>query len=190
MELENSSQTRGLGGEPTKGRHKNTDMAEPTPNKEARHRLRQSLTRHLLAATAGVAFASALMFLGFGHPLDWVARLSLATAFLGLGGVAFALRRDAGTGVQARALPYVIGAAIGLSGVAAAVAGEGLMSPALAIVGVFLCLFTVIGGLRAGILAAAIGAGMLLALAVAMAFDWLDAPGLSINGSWLNLVRP
>jgi hypothetical protein len=48
-------------------------MAEPTPNKEARHRLRQSLTRHLLAATAGVAFASALMFLGFGHPLDWVA---------------------------------------------------------------------------------------------------------------------
>ena len=79
--------------------------------------------------------------------------------------MAFALRRDAGTGVQARALPYVIGAAIGLSGVAAAVAGEGLMSPALAVVGVLLCLFTVVGGLRAGVLAAAIGAGMLVLLA-------------------------
>src|SRR5471030_3448360 len=100
-------------------------MAEATPNKEARQRLRHALTRHLLAATAGVAFASALMFLGFGHPLDWVARLSLTTAFLGLGGIAFAMRRDASSGVQARALPYVIGAAIGLSGVAAAVAGEG-----------------------------------------------------------------
>ena len=99
MELDNSSQTRSLGGGPTEGRHKNIDMAEPTPKLEARHRLRQSLTRHMLAATAGVAFASALMFLGFGHPLDWVARLSLTTAFLGLGGVAFALRRDAGTGV-------------------------------------------------------------------------------------------
>ena len=165
-------------------------MAEPTPNKEARHRLRQSLTRHLLAATAGVAFASALMFLGFGHPLDWVARLSLTTAFLGLAGVAFALRRDAGTGVQARALPYVIGAAIGLSGVAAAVAGEGLMSPALAIVGVLLCLFTVVGGLRAGILAAAIGAGMLVLLAVAMALDWLSPAGIVLSDSPLNLVRP
>src|ERR1700753_2579878 len=126
-------------------------MAEPTPNKEARHRLRQSLPSPLLAATAGLAFASALMFLGFGHPLDWVARLSLATAFLGLGGVAFALRRDAGTGVQGLALHFVIGAAIGLSAVSAAVAGEGLMSPTLAIVGVFLSLFTVIDGLRAGI---------------------------------------
>ncbi|MEO5690013.1 MAG: PAS domain S-box protein [Burkholderiaceae bacterium] len=165
-------------------------MAEPTPNKEARHRLRQSLTRHLLAATAGVAFASALMFLGFGHPLDWVARLSLTTAFLGLGGVAFALRRDAGAGVQGRALPYVIGTAIGLSGVAAAVAGEGLMSPALAVVGVFLCLFTVVSGLRAGILAAAIGAGMLLLLAVAMAFDWLSSAGIVLRDAPLNLVRP
>src|SRR6201985_3099490 len=190
MELENSSQTRGLGGEPTKGRHKNTDMAEPTPNKEARHRLRQSLTRHLLAATAAVAFASALMFLGFGHPLDWVARLSLTTAFLGLGGVAFALRRDAGTGVQAKALPYVIGTAIGLAGVAAAVAGEGLMSPELAIVGVFLCLFTVVGGLRAGILAAAIGAGMLLVLALAVGVHWLSSAGIAPVGSLLNLVRP
>jgi len=172
------------------GRHKNIDMAEPTPKLEARHRLRQSLTRHMLAATAGVAFASALMFLGFGHPLDWVARLSLATAFLGLGGVAFALRRDAGTGVQARALPYVIGAAIGLSGVAAAVAGEGLMSPALAVVGVLLCLFTVISGLRAGVLAAAIGAGMLLLLALAMAFNWLAPAGVAPVGSLLLLVRP
>src|ERR1700756_2596159 len=129
-------------------------MAEPPPNKEGRHRLRQSLTRHLLAATAAVALASALMFLGFGHPLDWVARLSLTTVFLALGGVAFALPRDAGPGLQGRALPVVIGAASGLSGVAAAVAGEGLMSPALAVVGVLLCLFTVIAGLRAGVLTA------------------------------------
>ncbi len=165
-------------------------MAEPTPNKEARHRLRQSLTRHLLAATAAVAFAFALMFLGFGHPLDWVARLTLTTAFLGLGGVAFALRRDAGAEWQARALPYVIGTAIGLSGVAAAVAGEGLMSPALAVVGVFLCLFTVVAGLRAGLLAAGIGAGMLLLLAVAMALDWLASAGIALSASPVNLVRP
>ena len=64
------------------------------------------------------------------------------------------------------------------------------MSPALAIVGVFLCLFTVVGGLRAGILAAAIGAGMLLLLAVAMAFDWLSSAGIAPVGSLLNLVRP
>jgi PAS domain S-box-containing protein len=165
-------------------------MADPTPNKEARHRLRHSLTRHLLAATAGVAFASALIFLGFGHPLDWVARLSLATAFLGLGGVAFALRRDAGTATQGRALPYVIGTAIGLSGVAAAVAGEGLMSPALAVVGVLLCLFTVVGGLRAGMLSAAIGVGMLVLLAIGMALDWLAPAGLAMQGSPLFLVRP
>jgi PAS domain S-box-containing protein len=165
-------------------------MADPTPNKEARHRLRHSLTRHLLAATAGVAFASALMFLGFGHPLDWVARLSLTTAFLGLGGVAFALRRDADTATQGRALPYVIGTAIGLSGVAAAVAGEGLMSPALAVVGVLLCLFTVVGGLRRGLLSAAIGAGMLLLLAIGMALDWLAPAGLVLPGSPLDLVRP
>src|SRR3982751_6550120 len=112
----NSGQTRGIGGRTDIGSPIRAPMAEPPPNKEARHRLRQSLTRHLLDATAGVAFASALMFLGFGHPLDWVARLSLTTAFLGLGGVAFALRRDAGTVTQGRALPYVIGAAIGLSG--------------------------------------------------------------------------
>ena len=165
-------------------------MAEPPPNKEARHRLRQSLTRHLLDATAGVAFVSAVMFLVFGHPLDWVARLSLTTAFLGLGGVAVALRRDAGSGLQARALPYVIGAAIGLSGVAAAVAGEGLMSPALAIVGVLLCLFTVVGGLRAGLLAAAIGAGALLLLAAAMALDWPASAGIVLGGPLLYLVRP
>jgi PAS domain S-box-containing protein len=165
-------------------------MAESTSNKEARHRLRQSLTRHLLAATAAVALASALMFLGFGHPLDWAARLSLTTAFLLLGGVAIALRRDAGAGMQARALPYVIGAAIGLSGMAAALAGEGLMSPALAVVGVFLCLFTVVGGLLAGLLAAGIGAGMLLLLALAMAFDWLTPSGVAPIGSPLNLVRP
>ena len=165
-------------------------MAEPPPNKEARHRLRQLLTRHLLAATAGVALASALMFLGFGHPLDWVARLSLTTAFLALGGVAFALQRDAGTHLQARALPLVIGGAIGLSGVAAAVAGEGLMSPALAVVGVLLCLFTVVAGLRAGALAAAVGAGMLVLLAGATAFEWLAPIGLPPAGSLLNLVRP
>ena len=101
-------------------------MVDPTPNKEARQRLRHDLTRQLLAATAGIALASALMFLGFGDPLDWAARLTLGAGFLGLGGVAFALRRDAGTGVQGKALPYVIGAAIGLSGVAAAVAGDPL----------------------------------------------------------------
>ena len=165
-------------------------MADAPPNKEARHRLRQLLTRHLLAATAGVALASALMFLGFGHPLDWVARLALTTAFLALCGVAFGLRRDAGPGLQARALPFVIGAAIGLSGVAAAVAGEGLMSPALAVVGVLLCLFTVVAGLRAGVLAAAIGASMLMLLAGAMAFDWLAQAGLLLGGSPLDLVRP
>ena len=165
-------------------------MADAPPNKEARHRLRQLLTRHLLAATAGVALASALMFLGFGHPLDWVARLALTTAFLALCGVAFGLRRDAGPGLQARALPFVIGAAIGLSGVAAAVAGEGLMSPALAIVGVLLCLFTVVAGLRAGVLAAAIGTSMLMLLAGAMAFDWLAQAGLLLGGSPLDLVRP
>jgi PAS domain S-box-containing protein len=165
-------------------------MAEPTPNKEARHRLRQSLTRHLLDAMAAVALASALMFLGLGHPLDWVARLSLATAFLALAGVAFALRRDAGANAQARALPYVMVAAIGLSGVTAAVAGEGLASPALAVVGVFLCLFTVVAGLRAGLLAAAVGAGTLLLLAVAMAFEWLPAAGNGPGGAPLDLVRP
>jgi PAS domain S-box-containing protein len=165
-------------------------MAEATPNKEARQRLRHSLTRHLLAATASVAFASALMFLGFGHPLDWVARLTLTTAFLGLGGVAFALRRDGGTGVQVRALPYIIGTAIGLSGVAAAVAGEGLMSPALAVVGVLLCLFTVVAGVRSGIFAAAIGAGMLLLLAIATAFDWLSTAGITLGPSPVDIVRP
>ena len=164
-------------------------MAE-APNKEARHRLRQLLTRHLLAATAGVALASALMFLGFGHPLDWVARLSLTTAFLGLGGVAFALRRDAGTHLQGRALPFVIGGAIALSGVAAAVAGEGLMSPALAVVGVLLCLFTVVAGLRQGGLAAALGTGVLVLLAAATAFEWLVPIGLPPTGSLLNLARP
>jgi len=165
-------------------------MADPTPNKEARHRLRHSLTRHLLAATAGVAVASALMFLGFGHPLDWIARFTLAGAFLVLGTVAFWRRRDASIVIQGRALPYVIGTVIGLSGVAAAVAGEGLMSPALALVGVLLCLFTVIGGLRAGALAAAIGAGMLLLLAVGMAFDWLVPAGIRAPASALDLVRP
>ena len=165
-------------------------MAEPTPNKDARHRLRQSLTRHLLAATAAVALASALMFLGFGHPLDWVARLSLTTAFLLLGGAVFALRRDAGAGLQARALPFVVGAAIGLSGVTAAVAGEGLMSPALAVMGVLLCLFTVVAGLRMGALAAAVGTGVLLLLAGAMAFGWLAPAGLSPGRSPLDQVRP
>ncbi|MFL6677589.1 MAG: PAS domain S-box protein [Burkholderiaceae bacterium] len=165
-------------------------MADAPPNKEARHRLRQLLTRHLLAATAGVALASALMFLGFGHPLDWVARLTLTTAFLALGGVAFALRRDAGTPLQDRALPFVVGAAIGLSGVAAALAGEGLMSPTLAIVGVLLCLFTVVSGLRAGVLAAAVGASMLVLLAGAMAFEWLAPVGVTPGGAPMDLVRP
>lgn len=165
-------------------------MAEATPNKEARQRLRHALTRHLLAATAGVAFASALMFLGFGAPLDWAARLWLTTGFLGLSGVAFSLRRDGGTAVQARALPYVIGAAIGLSGVAAAVAGEGLMSPALAVVGVLLCLFTVVGGLRAGMLAAAIGVGILVMLAVATALDWLALTVAPQAVPAIELVRP
>ncbi|MGN6528064.1 MAG: PAS domain S-box protein [Burkholderiaceae bacterium] len=165
-------------------------MAEATPNKEARQRLRQALTRHLLAATAGVASASALMFLVAGAPLDWAARLWLATAFVGLAGVAFALRRDGGIGTQVRALPYVIGTAIGLSGVAAAVAGEGLMSPALAVVGVLLCLFTVVGGLRRGLLAAAIGVGMLVLLAVATALDWITAPGLAPGMPVFMLARP
>jgi PAS domain S-box-containing protein len=161
-------------------------MAEATPNKEARQRLRQALTRHLLAATAGVALAFALLFLGFGRPLDWAARLWLATGFLALSGVAFALRSDGGLRTQVRALPYVIGASIGLSGVAAAVAGEGLMSPALAVVGVLLCLFTVAGGLRRGLFAAAIGVGVLLLLAAAAAFDWIAASGAPP----LNVVRP
>jgi len=164
-------------------------MAEAPPNKEARHRLRQSLTRHLLAATAAVALASALMFLGFGDPLDWTSRLWLAAAFVVLGGVAFVLRRNARTSAQARALPYVIGAIIVLSGVAAAVAGEGLTSPALAVVGVFLCLSTVLGGLRAGVLAAAIGAGMLLLLGTAMAFGWLPSAGIAHDASPLHLLR-
>ncbi|HEY9023908.1 MAG TPA: hypothetical protein VIP05_06380, partial [Burkholderiaceae bacterium] len=165
-------------------------MAESSPNKEARQRLRHALTRHLLAAIAGVALASALMFFGFGAPLDWVARLALTTAFLILAGSAFALRRDAGTELQARTLPYVIGAAIGLSGVAAAVAGEGLMSPALAVVGVLLCLFTVVAGLRAGALAAAIGVGMLVVLAVATSLDWLSGAGILPAASPAGVVRP
>jgi PAS domain S-box-containing protein len=165
-------------------------MAEASPNKEARQRLRHALTRHLLAATAGVALASALMFLGFGQPLDWAGRLTLTTAFLILAGAAFALRRDAGTELQARTLPYVIGSAIGLSGVAAAVAGEGLMSPALAVVGVLLCLFTVVAGLRNGLFAAAIGAGMLLLLALATTLGWLAGAGLAPAGTTAGLVRP
>ena len=130
------------------------------------------------------------MFLGFGDPLDWAARLALAAGFLGLGGVAFALWRDAGVAVQSRSLPYVIGAAIGLSGVSAAVAGEGLMSPALAVVGVLLCLFTVTAGLRSGLLAAAIGAGMLLLLALATSLAWLAPAGILPGASALNVVRP
>jgi len=165
-------------------------MAESLPNKEARQRLRHALTRHLLAATAGVALASALMFLGFGSPLDWAARLTLATAFLILSGTAFALRRDAGTALQVRTLPWIIGTMIGLSGVAAAVAAEGLMSPALAVVGVLLCLFTVAAGLRHGMLAATIGAAMLLALAGVTAFDGLAAAGLLPASSPVRIVRP
>jgi PAS domain S-box-containing protein len=165
-------------------------MVDPTPNKEARQRLRQDLTRQLLAATAGIALASALMFLGFGDPLDWAARFALGAGFLGTGGVAFALRRDAGVEVQARALPYVIGTVIGLSGVAAAVAGEGLLSPALAVVGVLTCLFTVVAGLRSGILAAAVGAGMLVLLAVATALGWLAPAGILPYASAMNVVRP
>jgi PAS domain S-box-containing protein len=165
-------------------------MAEASPNKEARQRLRHALTRHLLAATAGVALASALTFLGFGKPLDWAARLILATAFLVLAGGALGLRRAAGTSLQARALPYVIGGAIGMSGVAAAVAGEGLLSPALAVVGVLLCLFTVVAGLRHGILAAAVGAGMLLLLALATALGWLSGSGILPAAGTPNVVRP
>jgi PAS domain S-box-containing protein len=165
-------------------------MPDSTPHKEARYRLRHTLTRHLLAATAGVALASALMFLGFGEPLDWSARIALGAGFLALGGAAIALRRDAAVATQAHALPYVIGTAIGLSGVSAAVAGEGLLSPALAVVGVLLCLYTVIAGLRRGVLAAVIGAGMLVLLAIATLLGWLAPTGILPIALPTQLVRP
>src|SRR5262249_4249999 len=100
------------------------------------------------------------------------------------------LRQDAAVATQAHSLPYVIGTAIGLSGASAAVAGEGLLSPALAVVGVLLCLFTVIAGLRRGILAAGIGAGMLVLLAIATLLGWLTPAGFLPIASSMQLVRP
>src|SRR5690349_14966480 len=64
-------------------------MAESTPHKEARQRLRHALTRHLLATMAGVAGAGALLCVAFGQPVDWATRLALAAGFVALGGVAF-----------------------------------------------------------------------------------------------------
>ncbi|HEX4508810.1 MAG TPA: PAS domain S-box protein, partial [Burkholderiaceae bacterium] len=152
-------------------------MAESTPQLEARQRLRHALTRHVLVASAIMGAAGALAFMGWSPSRDAAGRLTLAAAFIALGGAAFALWRDAGAKTQVRALPWVLGVTIGLAGLAAAGIGEVLLAPTLALACVLLCVVTATGGLRDGLRTTAVGAGLLAVVAAATAFGMLAQNG-------------